>query len=415
MSLFQPATREKSKLRLGLVGPAGSGKTYTALRIAHAIAKRLSVELGRPAKIAVIDTEHGSASKYVGDTDTDGHVFAFDAVDLGEMRGQFCVENYIKCIRGAADYDVLIIDSLSHAWAGPGGVLEFVDKAAARNRGNSFAGWRDATPLHNSLIDALLTAAPHLIVTMRAKTEYIMEADSRGKMVPRKVGMQPVQRDGLDYEFDVVGDIEVDTHKLVVSKSRCSAVADGVYPKPGAEFAGALLDWLSTGVEPAKPETWADVEDEWRTSLTDGGLDLDGDVVPFLASVGKPHPSEMEPEPRRKVLAYLLAGGRPKVDAFLDSVAKDLRKNFIPRFNDLHPVPSGEAWTESGKPITQRQALVAARDEQRHAVQAALWGVASLSDVTPAQAVEALKWLHACDQGDFEARIRAALAEGGEE
>ena len=96
---------------------------------------------------------------------------------------------------------MLIIDSLSHAWAGKDGALELVDKAAARERGNSFAAWRHVTPLHNAMVDAIIGARLHIIVTMRSKVEWVIEKDERGKAVPRKIGLQPVQREGLEYEF----------------------------------------------------------------------------------------------------------------------------------------------------------------------------------------------------------------------
>lgn len=233
MSRFAKATKKKSKARVALVGPSGSGKTYTALVMARGLA-------GPDGRIAVIDTERGSASKYAGDVEN------FDALDLDHH----APAEYVEAIKDAAreGYDVLVIDSLSHAWNGRGGALEMVDNAAKRTQGNSFAGWRDVTPQHNALVDAILAFPGHVIVTMRAKTEYVMEADKRGKMTPRKVGMAPIQRDGVEYEFDVVGDMDFD-HNLVISKSRCSALADAVIAKPTMEVAETLRAWLSDGVE----------------------------------------------------------------------------------------------------------------------------------------------------------------------
>lgn len=237
MSLFQPATRQQRKLRLALIGPSGSGKTYTALLLAQALGKR----------IAVIDTERGSASAYADR-------FAFDTLQLTS----FSPERYLEGIKAAsgAGYDALIIDSLSHAWSGKDGILEFVDKVAARSRsGNSFAAWREATPVHNSLVDGMLDADCHVIVTMRAKTEYVQEKDERtGKTSVRKVGMQPVQRDGLEYEFDITADLDW-SNQLVVSKTRCAALQGYVAKPAGDEFAGIIRDWLSSGAAPAQAET----------------------------------------------------------------------------------------------------------------------------------------------------------------
>jgi len=230
MATFRKATKQQAKLRMALIGPSGSGKTYTALKIATQLGDR----------VAVIDTERGSASKYADK-------FEFDVLELDSFHPQ----QYIDGIKAAEaeGYDVLIIDSLSHAWMGKDGALELVDRAARRMQSqNTFAAWRDVTPLHNALVDAMLQSRLHLIATMRAKTEYIVEKDERtGKSVPRKVGLAPVQRDGLEYEFDVVADMDLDNN-LIVSKSRCEALSGAVIPKPGEEVADILKAWLTDGV-----------------------------------------------------------------------------------------------------------------------------------------------------------------------
>lgn len=229
---FTPATQEQARLRLALDGPAGSGKTFTALRVAVALGRR----------VALVDTERGSASKYA-------NLFSFDALNLSN----FNPENYVGAIKAAEDagYDVLVIDSLSHAWMGEGGALQMVDQAAKRSQsGNSFAAWRDVTPIHNKLVDAMLGCRCHLIVTMRSKTEWVVEKDERsGKSTPRKIGMAPIQRDGMEYEFDVVGDLD-QAHNLIISKSRCPEVDSAVINKPGEDFAKTLLAWLGQGEAP---------------------------------------------------------------------------------------------------------------------------------------------------------------------
>jgi len=230
MATFRKATKHQAKLRMALIGPSGSGKTYTALKIATQLGDR----------VAVIDTERGSASKYADK-------FEFDVLELDSFHPQ----QYIDGIKAAEaeGYDVLIIDSLSHAWMGKDGALELVDRAARRMQSqNTFAAWRDVTPLHNALVDAMLQSRLHLIVTMRAKTEYVVERDEKtGKSVPRKVGLAPIQRDGLEYEFDVVADMDLD-NTLIVSKSRCEALSGAVIPKPGEEVADILKAWLTDGV-----------------------------------------------------------------------------------------------------------------------------------------------------------------------
>lgn len=230
---FKKATKAQARLRLALDGPSGSGKTYTSLAVGSALGP----------KVAMIDTEHGSGSKYADR-------FNFDTL---ELRDHGPLE-YIKGIRAAeqAGYDVLIIDSLSHAWTGRGGALELVNRQQRTER-NSFAAWRTVTPQHNQLIDSMLACRCHLIATMRTKTEWVLEEDERGKKVPRKVGMAAVQRDGMEYEFDVVGDLDAQ-HVLRVSKTRCAELDSSEWGKPGSEFAGVLKAWLSDGVEPPAPQ-----------------------------------------------------------------------------------------------------------------------------------------------------------------
>ena len=226
---FKKATRAAAKLRLGLVGPAGSGKTMTALRIAH----------GLGGRVAVIDTERGSASLYAGERG-----LGFDV----EALATYEAEHFISAIAQAeaAGYSVLIIDSLSHAWAGKGGILEFVDKAAKRSGGGSFAGWRDATPLHNQLVDAILGANLHIICTLRSKVEHVIETVN-GRTQVRKVGLQPVQRDGLEYEFTVVGDVTQD-HDLIITKTRAVWLKDQIIREAGEDLGQQLAAWLSDGL-----------------------------------------------------------------------------------------------------------------------------------------------------------------------
>ena len=228
MSGFQKATKAAAKLRLGLIGPAGSGKTMTALRIAH----------GLGGRVAVIDTERGSASLYSGERG-----LAFDVLELETYEA----EKFIGAIGQAeqAGYDVLIIDSLSHAWAGKGGILEFVDKAAKRSGGGTFSGWRDATPLHNQLVDTILGAKLHVICTLRSKVEHVIE-QVNGRTQVRKVGLQPVQRDGLEYEFTVVGDVTQD-HELIITKTRAAWLKDQIIREAGEELGKQLAAWLSDG------------------------------------------------------------------------------------------------------------------------------------------------------------------------
>ena len=260
---FQKATKKQAKLRLALIGPSGSGKTYTALTLATYL-----VPGGR---IALIDTEHGSASLYADQ-------FQFDVLELDS----FSVENYIAGITEAeaSGYDVLIIDSLSHAWTGKDGVLEYKDKmAAATSSKDDFGAWRKASPKHNSLVDRMLSARLHLIATMRVKTDYVVERGSDGKNHPRKVGLQPVQRDGVEYEFGVIADIDAD-HNFIVSKSRCSALTDMVVNKAGKEIADILRQWLTDGIAPQEGTAAPDIQPS--TPSPDPGNEVAAVPLPSL-------------------------------------------------------------------------------------------------------------------------------------
>jgi len=226
--MFQKAVKHESKLRLAIAGPSGSGKTYSALAIGTALANG--------GRVAVVDTEHGSASKYAD-------IFDFDVMN---MDAPFHPHRYAMAIKDAAQagYAVVILDSMSHAWFATGGVLDIVDEAAKRSKsGNTYMAWKEGTPVQNELIEAITSAAIHVIGTMRSKTEYTLVTGANGKQAPQKMGMAPVQREGFEYEFDVMFDMDI-ANNAIVTKSRCSALSGGVYHQPGADVAGILRDWL---------------------------------------------------------------------------------------------------------------------------------------------------------------------------
>ena len=244
MNPFKKATRAKTRLRMALCGPAGSGKSYTALRFATTLRALLEEQTGREIRIAAIDSENGSLSKYVGEREDDME-FDFDCSELQN----YSPSSYVQMIKLAeeAGYDIIVIDSLSHAWTGTGGALDMVDKKKASGKNAFTDGWREVTPMHNAMIDAIVNAKMHVIATMRTKTEWVMETDARGKVVPRKIGLAPVQRSGLEYEFDVVGDIDQETHTLTVTKSRCKAIDNAMVTRPGAAFFMPIFHWLQSG------------------------------------------------------------------------------------------------------------------------------------------------------------------------
>lgn len=228
---FTKAVRQKAKLRLALTGPSGSGKTYGALMIAKGIG----------GKIAVIDTEKGSASLY-------SHIADFDVLELDPP---YTPERFIEALNAAesAGYSVLVLDSITHEWSGVGGCLELVDEVAkARYRGNSWSAWNDITPRHRAFLDALMRSSMHVVATMRSKTETSQTEGPNGKKQVVKLGMKAEQRDGAEYEFTTVLDIIHDGHFAVASKDRTGLFADKDPQKISEKTGQALLDWLESGV-----------------------------------------------------------------------------------------------------------------------------------------------------------------------
>lgn len=225
---FRKATKEQAKLRLAIFGPSGAGKTFTSLRIAT----------GLGGSIAVIDTERGSASKYAD---------RFD-FDVCELDGRKDVDTVAATLREAAQagYDVIIIDSLSHAWQE---LLQEVDRLAkAKYKGNTWSAWSDGTPKQRALVDSILSYPGHVIGTMRSKTEWTTESEN-GKSRPVRVGLAPEQGKGIEYEFDLLMEVSVE-HVANVIKDRTGKYQDALLEKPGEEFGRELAAWLSDGVAP---------------------------------------------------------------------------------------------------------------------------------------------------------------------
>jgi hypothetical protein len=168
-------------------------------------------------------------------------MFEFDSLELIT----FGPQEYVAALHGAIreGYDGVIVDSLSHAWTGTGGELDQVDKIQARPGENKFTAWRHVTPQHTQLVDLIVGYPIHLIVTMRVKTEYVLEEyitdKGEKKQRPRKVGLAPVMREGMEYELDALGDFDLD-HQLTITKSRIGI--DGmVFHQPGLDLAEAIL------------------------------------------------------------------------------------------------------------------------------------------------------------------------------
>lgn len=233
---FVQAEKYDLQLRLGLYGPSGSGKTYSALRIASGIV----AEIG--GKIAVIDTERRAARKYADR-------FNFSVLEMTQRRD---IDAYIAAINAAskAGFTVLIIDSLTHAWQELLAEVETI--ARAKYHGNTWGAWSEGTPRQRRLVDAMLSYDGHVIVTMRAKTEWVIPEEGKDKGKPKAVGKGPEQGKGIEYELDMLGEITVD-HIMCVAKDRTGEFQDAMIEKPGEDLGHKLAIWLACG----KPEPQA--------------------------------------------------------------------------------------------------------------------------------------------------------------
>lgn len=229
MGSFVKASKAKAKLRAALFGPSGSGKTMSSLRIAT----------GLGGRVAFIDSERGSASKYADR-------FDFDVCDLEDKT----IRGYSAMIKeaGQAGYNILIIDSLSHAWQE---LLEEVEQLAkTKYRGNTWSAWSEGTPKQRRLVDAILDFPGHVLATMRSKTEWQSTKDDRGKSTPQRVGLAPEQGKGIEYEFDLLLEVTPE-HYATVIKDRTGKYQDVIMDRPGEDFGRELAAWLNEGEAPA--------------------------------------------------------------------------------------------------------------------------------------------------------------------
>ena len=227
---FVRAQRKRVKARICIGGLSKSGKSFTSLMLLRGI-------VGEAGRIAAIDTESGALSLYSKLTD-------FDVQQINH----FSPDTYVKAIDEAVrgKYDGLLIDSASHEWMGTGGVLDMVDQAPQNDK--FFTGWKNATPKHNKFIQALVAAPLHVVVTMRQKAEYAIEKNEQGKNVPVKIGMQLIQREGTEYEFNFVGVMDLQ-HTLRIQYSCVDFLPNGtiVPTADGLSLGASLRRWLESG------------------------------------------------------------------------------------------------------------------------------------------------------------------------
>ncbi|MEV4704521.1 AAA family ATPase [Actinoplanes sp. NPDC049316] len=263
MAVFTPATRKQAKARIALAGPSGAGKTLTGLKLLYTLTGARTVADGAQ-RIAFIDTERDSADKYAVDPGQPGvaNMTPEQAGGYGFQKTspvRYDPRELVTTIEEAAraGFTGLQVDSLSHYWFGAGGVLELVDLFTRSNGGRSMDGWRDVRPIERAYIEALMAFPGHVVVCLRSKQRYEIEDGNDGRKRVAKLGMQPDQREGLEFEFDVFGDLDSE-HYLRISKTRCAALDGRVIHKPGQELGEQLLDWLAYG-EPPQIIDWDQV------------------------------------------------------------------------------------------------------------------------------------------------------------
>lgn len=243
---LQQAQRSKAYLKLGMSAPSGGGKTLGALLIGYGLMKEKYKKESDEflwSKIAVIDTENGSGQLYVGRDIADVKIGIYNTITL---TAPFEAEKYIKSVDicEQAGMEVCIIDSTTHLWSGEGGLLE-QQNAAAKRGGNSYTAWRDITPQHNHFVEKMLQTPMHVIATMRSKQEYVQEKGQDGKTTIRKVGLEPEQRKGMEYEFTIFFEVNAE-HEAFGAKDRTSVFDQKTFkitPRTGQE----IMKWLEGG------------------------------------------------------------------------------------------------------------------------------------------------------------------------
>lgn len=236
---FRKAVKYNAKGLVALVGPSGGGKSFTGLTMARAL-------VGPNGKIAAIDTENGALSKYAD-------MFDFDVIELDS----FSPNNFIAALENAGryGYDALLVDSFSHFWMGTDGTFDFVDQAQ-RGKKDGQAGWKEYRPIERKMLTVMQKAQVHVICTMRTKNDYQEQINDQGRKVRVKIGLAPVQREGLEYEFDFVGYMDEDCN-MSTDKTRCSYYHRKTIPTPAAKDFVPLAEWLRGRVREPQPRALA--------------------------------------------------------------------------------------------------------------------------------------------------------------
>jgi len=283
---LKKAQRSRAYLRLGMSAPSGGGKTLGSLLIAYGLLKQKYPKLSSEElweKVAIIDTENGSGELYVNKVVDDLRIGEYNVVTLTQP---FTAEKYVSAIELCQEnfIEVCIIDSTTHLWAGQGGLLE-QQGTATKKSGNSYTAWREVTPMHNRFVDVMLQSKMHIIATMRSKTEYVQEKNDQGKTIVKKLGMNPVQRDGMEFEFTTFLDIDSE-HTAFGSKDRTS-IFDQKYVKITPQVGKDLMKWLDEAVDTEKQVVATKKSDEERREEEEKSLkDLQEKAISLIKELG---------------------------------------------------------------------------------------------------------------------------------
>ena len=239
---FKKAAKKEVKLTMGISGPAGAGKTLSALRIARGL-------VGPHGKLALIDTEGAKANAYA-DVIENGY-------DIAQFESPFELDKLEDTLDEAveAGYQVVVIDSLSHFYAGEGGILQQVEDESVRNGGNGMKAWAYVTPKVNRFLEKLKAMPIHVIVTLRSKTTYEISRNDKGKVSVQKLGLAPIWKgDSIDFEMDHMLKMTTD-HRAIVDKTRLIGLTDKIFDKPDEKLGKQIKEYLSGGiVSPIEPE-----------------------------------------------------------------------------------------------------------------------------------------------------------------
>lgn len=240
------AERRQARLRLAVCAASNGGKTWTSLLLAFGLVEQLIARgvLAGPVegKVGLVDTERKSAQLYA-------HVGPFDTIELGPPHS---VERYVGALQALerAGCVVIILDSISHAWVGQGGVLALLTRFEAGERFSAFN--TTINPAQDEFVDSMLRSPCHIVATMRSKTAWVLEdrENRQGRMVktPRRIGMAPIQRPGIEFEFTTLLDLDTETHQARVLKNRCPVFEQWVPKVITREHGRQLADWLLDGV-----------------------------------------------------------------------------------------------------------------------------------------------------------------------